>query len=636
MTFSVIGLLLGLPAGIEAYQRSASGLSAELQPTDDRDSLLPGQSMSLASNDIDHAFLRFDLSSFVGRPIEEANLKLYYSDDAPASVTVAVAQVGEWSEDTEAPEPQGNLNALAADQQVNAKVAEPGFVELAVGELVRESLQQDGTVTFEVQVSSSNRQLAFVDSKEGKNSPALRVVVGESGGSEILDTDFDDTDYNNTDFDDTDYDGDEGNGYGGESSELDDSDTWDADETTDDDWMDLDDGEFSDDLFDEDNSSPDDFGDDSFDVDGIDDSYGDDDFETGDGDSDADEFDSGAGGDYGDDDWVMEDNAGDGWSDDDTSDGTADVIADSDSGDRSSSSGESTAGISIGQGNEPSKDQWGGAFRMRCRLSGSSPNLLTIGNTATVDLDEVGGTDGLGADIIDQLQTSDGSTCPGGSADRSLYWVTALQDENGEIVIPETTTIYYNRSGVDASTITAPPAQLVITVDESDVDPLAAEPRLVRWGCSKPGSSSSDQWFASLPSCDNSKDLILWLRLPQCWDGENLYLDEGAHMATFTDSPVADDSNGNSFWGVCPASHPVAIPRVGMELRWSIAEDADVSKWRLATDEEGQAPGTAMAAGAVNLWDRQVQDTFVEHCIVGGLSCNHDLGDGTKLMTKKK
>ena len=239
----------------------------------------------------------------------------------------------------------------------------------------------------------------------------------------------------------------------------------------------------------------------------------------------------------------------------------------------------------------------------------------------------------FGNDAIDEfstnvsIRTSGGSTCQGGTLNRSSYWVPALFDADGNVVHPKPANIYYKHGAVDHRLIEAMPVGLRMISGNGK----ATEPQSVginQFNClSKPITSSKD--FSSfIPSCAQGDTLMWSVIFPQCWDGVNLdSADHKSHMAQPVHDPITKIS-------ICPASHPVPLPRITFQFKFPVTVPEGTTGWRISSDVDPLSPGGMTGhADWFNGWDDEIVRTFVTKCLNAGLDCtNGELGDGTQLV----
>jgi len=134
------------------------------------------------------------------------------------------------------------------------------------------------------------------------------------------------------------------------------------------------------------------------------------------------------------------------------------------------------------------------------------------------------------------------STCES-EGDSSAYWMPTLFVGQNDVT-PLTTIVYYvNRS---QQRISAHPKGLVMIA--GDADARSRQPKgIVAWSC---GSVGGKPRFATIPACREDQMLQLQATFPNCWDGRRL------------DSADHKQHLKYSSRGLCPASHPVAMPQV--------------------------------------------------------------------------
>lgn len=181
-------------------------------------------------------------------------------------------------------------------------------------------------------------------------------------------------------------------------------------------------------------------------------------------------------------------------------------------------------------------------------------------------------------DIIEAGRT----TCDGGITNRSAYWIPALYNEAGEIVLPTLINNYYKSWVSDRSKIQPIPQGLEILAN-ADV----------------PGSRgiavsaiNEERWGATIRISPHD-GLTLEIIFPDC-----IAVDAKG-------TPILSSPGGTSHvaysQGDCPASHPYTIPQLTQNVNW-----ADVpfdSAWYFASDVMHDAPkGTTAHADYVAGW----------------------------------
>ncbi|MEM9135244.1 MAG: DUF1996 domain-containing protein [Actinomycetota bacterium] len=204
-----------------------------------------------------------------------------------------------------------------------------------------------------------------------------------------------------------------------------------------------------------------------------------------------------------------------------------------------------------------------------------------------------------GASIAD----SGGSSCEGGTNNRSGYWTPAVFNAAGEAVVPETIFIYYKsffRSDVGS--------------DRTSIKPI---PNGLEMLASRnvPGAGS---YHFKVGGHDNR--LSLDVSFPQCvavdGDGEPI-LSSGDNVSHLAYSDARTASN-------CPASHPYRIPGLSFVLSYDIDPDSD---WSLSSDD-GAAKGSTLHADYVAGWDDTSMNLLVECNVLERRNCGFDGGRG--------
>ena len=230
----------------------------------------------------------------------------------------------------------------------------------------------------------------------------------------------------------------------------------------------------------------------------------------------------------------------------------------------------------------------------------------------------------------DSLANSGNSTCRGGTLNRSAYWVPAVIDvRTGRPIAPGSPVhdrgvpehgFYYKTkySQIPFSAYRAPPQGLRMIAGDSK----ATRPQdlnVVGFSCN--GGSG----VSGIPSCPVGGYVTMHVTFPNCWDGRNLDSpDHKSHMS------YAVGPGG----GVCPASHPVAIPNIQFNIHWAVRAGDDTRSWRLSSDNyQGGPGGYSLHGDWWDGWDTPTMETQVRNCLNGApRECgNGRLGDGREL-----
>lgn len=201
--------------------------------------------------------------------------------------------------------------------------------------------------------------------------------------------------------------------------------------------------------------------------------------------------------------------------------------------------------------------------------------------------------------------------------DTAGYWVPTLYDERGNLRMPRRIRVYYARRG-DPKALHAFPAGLQMTAG----DPFAQAPQprgVVDWVCRKRKNQSAGYPPQSIdpPRCRDDEFLAVSIRFPDCWDGKHLTSADNRSHVAYSDRQ-----------GVCPASHPVPIPR----MRYSITYEADggYTGGEFTLGGRRGAPNTltwhGMHGHFWNTWDQARLERYVQGCLIngqhtGGVAC---------------
>ena len=84
----------------------------------------------------------------------------------------------------------------------------------------------------------------------------------------------------------------------------------------------------------------------------------------------------------------------------------------------------------------------------------------------------------------------------------------------------------------------------------------------------------------------------------------------------------------------CPATHPIRIPAIALNVNFSNTKANQMLKWRLASDNYANttAGGYSAHADWVNGWDEALFATVIKDCIQSRLDCHAHLAGGGKQM----
>jgi hypothetical protein len=270
---------------------------------------------------------------------------------------------------------------------------------------------------------------------------------------------------------------------------------------------------------------------------------------------------------------------------------------------------------------QPATSDGTGAFRNECTFSHMSSNdpIVFPGQPGKSHFHTFFGNTAVdAASTTDSVRNSGNSTCRGGIANRTGYWVPALIDAAGHPLKPKALEVYYKSgyNGIKAAAIKPFPSGLRMVAGNAK---STSAQQIAYWGCGEkyighPGS---------IPTCSVGDSVKMTVEFPQCWDGANLdSADHKSHMAYPTN-------------GGCPATHPVPIPAISFNILYPVPSSGSTAGWRLASDmyDESMPGGFSAHADWFDGWDPAVVKAFVEHCINPAVDCHsHLLGDGRRIF----
>ncbi len=270
------------------------------------------------------------------------------------------------------------------------------------------------------------------------------------------------------------------------------------------------------------------------------------------------------------------------------------------------------------------------AFRFRCKPSHLlfDDPIVFPGQPGKAHLHMFfGNTLSNGNSTYDSLRTTGDGSCDGGPLNRSAYWMPALMNENGKVVVPDLVTIYYKKH---PGTNRIPRGLKMIF----GYDHRYPDKKNMNWKCSTGGGQFTTIAEVSCPATVNGNNqLMVTLSAPSCWDGVNLdSADHRSHMSY-------GSYNGYGEY-VCPSTHPVNIPTFSMLVSWSHNGSTEYSKWRLSSDHvSANDPTSAPIAGGTSFhtdwfggWDDSVIDMWIAGCMNQFKSCSGGaLGMGKQL-----
>ena len=276
-----------------------------------------------------------------------------------------------------------------------------------------------------------------------------------------------------------------------------------------------------------------------------------------------------------------------------------------------------------------------GAFRTVCTFAHMSFDdpIVFPGQPGRSHLHTFFGNTGANANSTpESLRSTGNSTCRGGIANRSAYWVPTMIDtlDNTPIVADEIS-VYYKNGELDATQVRPIPTGLRMIAG----DPTASAPHpdvfSMRWKCIGGPNNENDQYQLSIPNCDVGAQVFQEIFFPQCWDSVNL--DAPDHMSHMSYPVQVKNDNDPRGWfhPECPVTHPVILPQISFNVMYTVkAKDAPLH-WRLSSDnyDRSKPAGYSSHGDWFNGWKGDISDAWAKNCIESLKDCHsHLLGDG--------
>lgn len=275
---------------------------------------------------------------------------------------------------------------------------------------------------------------------------------------------------------------------------------------------------------------------------------------------------------------------------------------------------------------QPGASDGVGAFRVVCNYTHMAFDdpIVYPGQKGTSHLHTFfGNTRTSGVTTSSTLARSGNSSCHGGIANRSSYWIPSLLNAQNQPVLPASAIMYYKtgyRGVVPASVKQIPVGLKMISGDTLS----SSTQENIGWGCLETyiGNYGYIPTASDHPCIKEGNHIGLTIHFPQCWDGKNLdSLNHKSHMA------YATPGQG------CPSSHPVALPEIAINVRYRIPASGTVG-WRLSSDSYSRSlpGGYSLHGDFMNGWRPDIAAKWVKNCNNTALDCHADLlGDGTTL-----
>ncbi len=263
-----------------------------------------------------------------------------------------------------------------------------------------------------------------------------------------------------------------------------------------------------------------------------------------------------------------------------------------------------------------------GAFRTQCQMSHMNFDdpMVFPGQVGASHLHAFFGHSSIDAFLQPGHLRDAGvkSTCGGGTANNSGYWVPALIGKDGVPLVPTNNIVYYKSGygGVDPEDVQEFPQGLRMIAGNAKSS--ASQLPLAYWEC----VDTSSEHFGSIPATcpSGTKEFQMSVSFPQCWDGKNL--DSSDHK-----SHMAYPNNG------CPSTHPVPVPAISFNIRYAVPTSG-MASLRLASDMYStDLPGGLSAHGDWwDGWDHEIVKKWMLNCVNAGMDCGGGLISDTEYL----
>lgn len=293
-----------------------------------------------------------------------------------------------------------------------------------------------------------------------------------------------------------------------------------------------------------------------------------------------------------------------------------------------------------------------GAFRFICNASHLAYDdpIVYPNQPGKSHLHQFYGNTGANANsTFASLRTSGNSTC-NSPLNRSAYWMPAMVDGLGNVVVPDYVQVYYKRrpktdprctlgnANAEGDCVTLPTGlRFIFGYDMAGMG--ANSNGAPYYDCQGPTAvpghyyAKSGGLAAAALKCGPGNLLGAVIAGPNCWNGKDFDTpDHRSHMAYM----VRNVASGQM---ACPATHPKVIAQFTISAWYKVEPVAGlafpVTKWSLSSDA---MPGMTMEPGSTlhfdyfEAWDDGVKKVWHANCIDGLKNASGgDMCDGRQL-----
>jgi hypothetical protein len=226
----------------------------------------------------------------------------------------------------------------------------------------------------------------------------------------------------------------------------------------------------------------------------------------------------------------------------------------------------------------------------------------------------------------------------GTAANRSSYWMPAMLDGKGHVVVPDYVQVYYKREPDNSPTCdpnSTTKAGICIGIPNGlrfisgfKMSTMTQGPKIGEFHC------GSNVWKANVDgltkanntTCPAGTKVEMLIQSANCWNGQ---LDSSDHMSHVA-PPVRNAATG--YVWKCPSGYPYLMPVFTIGAFYTVLPGDDVSLWSLSSDMAGMKRGSTLHFDYFEAWDSNVKAMWVQNCIGKKLNCSAgNLGNGKAL-----
>jgi hypothetical protein len=278
-----------------------------------------------------------------------------------------------------------------------------------------------------------------------------------------------------------------------------------------------------------------------------------------------------------------------------------------------------------------------GAFRIPCgfaHMSFDDP-IVFPGQPGRSHLHTFfGNTSADASSTPESIRSTGNSTCRGGIANRSAYWVPTLIDTRDNTPLkPDGFTAYYKNGTLPAPAVQPMPVGLRMIAGDPNASGPHPEVFSSRWKCIGGPNNENDLYQSSIGNCDVGATLYQEVFFPQCWDGVNL--DSPDHRSHMSYTARILNPDGKGYHEECPKTHPVVLPHISFNVTYLVREKDAPLHWRLSSDlyDRSQPGGFSSHGDWFNGWKSDISDAWARNCVEAMKDCHaHLLGDGRRIF----